>query len=155
VALVDQWTTGRARALPGREPDHVVGDFDGDGNADVAVAIQFKTKSALRELRNVTVLNPWLMSVEPGATNPHDTESDKALLVLHGTTKGWSDATPTRAFVLLDAVYDELTIVTRDARGDAQLPSTAKGDCLLTGTEDARGIICWDGKTYRWDQRGD
>ena len=139
----------------GRQPDRYLGDFDGDGNGDAAVPIQFNEKTTSRELTNVTVLNPWLLSVEPGAADVHDTDSDKALLVFHGTAKEWSTGTPVKAFVLLDSVYDELRVIHKGSKDDLKVPSMAKGDCLLTGTEDAKGTICWDGKTYRWEQRGD
>lgn len=154
--LVEQWTNGRARLLAGRRSSHYFADFNGDGNRDAAVPIEFTMQGASRELRNVTVLNPWLASVEPSAKDPHETSSDKALLVLHGASKEWSAVNPAAAFVLLDSVYDDLRVANRDSTGqDLRIPAMAKGDCLLTGTEDAKGLICWDGKTYRWEQRGD
>jgi hypothetical protein len=154
--LADQWTNGRARLLVGHQPDHYLADFNGDGNRDAAVPIEFEARGAPRELGDVTVLNPWLASVEPGAKDPHETSSDKALLVLHGASKEWSAVKPSAAFLLLDSVFDDLRVVDRQAAGrNLKVPALAKGDCLLTGTEEAKGLICWDGQTYRWTQRGD
>ena len=122
----------------------------------MAVIVKLKSSGASRTLaKGVTVLNPWLLAIEPRAKDPHLTQSDKALFVFHGATVQWTDDRIKGVFLLLDAVYDEISVIKRQAKSAVSLPGTSKGDCILTGTEEAKGIIYWNGKTYVWQQRGD
>jgi hypothetical protein len=157
AALVRQSTNGQAEVAKQSSPVSFAGDFDGDGNRDVAVVVQLKGKDVPRKLAStMTVLNPWLVSTEPRARNPYETASDKALILFHGTQKEWSGDKPKRVFMLLDAVYSDMKVIDRRAKDNViKLPKAARGDCLLTGTEEAKGITYWNGKTYLWQQYGD
>ena len=157
AALVSEWGQGHAQVVRQPDPLYFFGDFDGDGNTDAAVVVRFSEDGASRRMASgATVLNPWLRSAEPAAKDLHDAESDKALFVFHGTGTQWNARAPKSVFVLLDAVYDELKIVRRGSVDDVvKLPEAAKGDGFLTGTEAAKGIIYWDGRTYLWKQHGD
>lgn len=151
--LVEKWFGGAAEVDSSRTPAYFVGSFDGDKNSDVAVILRLKVKPGAIG-KDATVLNPWLAATEPDADKT-DTESELALGIIHGSGKDWTTEEPAAKFILLDAVYEEMRLVTGSGENGTDLPDDAKGDGIFTGTETANGIIYWNGKTYRWEQISD
>ena len=133
------------------KPYYLLGDFNGDGLKDIAVVV--KTGGSTKGLAGgVKVLNPWLESLQE--KNGANSISDLALVIIHS----WN-VKPTARFLLLDSVFEggELKIYSAALKRKYGLkPPTVRGRNLIyTSSEDAGGIIYWDGRTYLWSQQGD
>lgn len=169
IALVVRRVFGaEIKVETARRPFYLLGDFNGDGSSDIAVVV--RTKGGTKNLgQGIVVLNPWQVATQ--AQNPVEESADEAagepaqdtsaaastlaLAVIHGAKGGWNRAQPLAGYLLLDAVYDELRIHEEQSRSTLLSDRSLKGDAIYTGTEDAGGVIYWDGKTYRWIQHGD
>lgn len=147
-------------------PFNVVGDFNGDGAADIVVAVRIKAGRNLLP-KEVKLLNPF---ENRGAirfpSNP-ESENRLALAIIHS----WKSAETSGKFLLLGESpilimqYSRATssesadkqnligIMKKGGRRNSGVmrPRGAKGDVILLGTEvGGDSLLYWNGRTYLW-----
>lgn len=140
------------------EPWFAVGDFDGDGAADLAVAVQLRgdpaalADSALR-LQDADAPGPPppLAALAPG---------ERLLAIVHGVSgAAWSDAaTGHPAYLVRHAAGSALR-----ARPLAGLPAEVRmrvtrahaGDVVAARRDGRRGLVFWNGGSYVWAELPD
>ena len=158
-------------AVTAFKPYYVIGDFNGDGGADIVIAVRLKgQRSDLPD--DVKIYNPF---ERPKAVWPADPAATPtlALAIIHGSKAGWQTAPPLEKYLLfgqspvLILEYDRATSGEPDAvktliellpKGSKRLkdldwpPAAAKGDSIILGTEATDSILYWNGKNYRWEE---
>lgn len=147
------------------QPFNVVGDFNGDGTADIAVVVRIKARrNALPT--NVKLLNPFeTRGAIKFPANP-DSENKLALAIIHG----WRTETVGKFLVLGESpvLIMQYPRAVSSEPGDKQnliglmskrgrrplgvsLPRGSKGDVILLATEvGGDSLLYWNGRTYFW-----
>jgi hypothetical protein len=171
IAVVQNSFGAEVKVEVERRPFYLSGDFNGDNCLDIAVVVN--TKGRTKGLaKDVMMLNPWYAATGPDGAQVNIVEAERianpenlptvwiselALAVIHGTKDGWKTSSPLGKYLLFSSVYDEMRVHKgKIGQGATNLPPPdVKGDSIYTGTENAGGIIYWDGTIYRWYQQGD
>lgn len=169
----------------GQKPCFFGGDFNGDGCQDIAIiagatdsyhsdvkdinqaASNANVDAVKTNLRTGATLMPEEVK-KRGAIMPQNlkSESDRALVVIHGGEKSWNwkYGGEGRIYLLLDSVITEkdcggcagsLISKTSNKNGAECFPKSAKGEGIFMGGEEGGKLIYFDGKKYKWIQCGD
>jgi len=138
---------------PDRNPNFLVGDFNGDASQDLAVIIKpVKLDDMNQSFR------PWLLrdprsNVSPKLRMPI-AKDETLLAVIHGYgANDWRDPEATQTFVLKNAVGDDLKVQTgkevADANAGRKLPQL-QGDLIGETIQGAQGYLYYATSTYSW-----
>jgi len=145
-----------------RDAGFAVGDFNGDGSEDLAVAVK-ASEGALGEINNelanwiledprvVPVPKPNSPRVLPG--KPVRAErGDNLLAIIHGVgPRGWRAPEAKQTFVLKNAAGSKvLTESLDELRHTAQKLPPLKGDVLNETIGGKSGFVFWTGARYAW-----
>lgn len=151
-----------------REPNFVVGDFNGDGSQDLAVVVK-PAPGMLAEI-NSEVAN-WVIGdpqkvvapdlqkgggkVPPKPLPVYVAQTDVLLAVVHGFgPQGWRSKETTQAFLLKRAVGSAmqsraLKEALRAAKIDSRRPVPAF-DVISQTIDNESGFLIWIGAKYAW-----
>lgn len=166
-AAVERIFKGAVTIIPAREPYFAVGDFNGDGSQDLAVAVvpvPDRLGELNDELANWMVKDPFAPT-HAGAAHGEArhrvlVEGDDALLaVIHGYgAEGWRDARATQTYVLKGAAGERMKTralkAARASGGGARLPRLV-GDVIDESVGGREGFLYYNGVQYLWyDPRG-
>ena len=149
----------------------VVGDFNGDGSEDIAVAVrpaagkleEINSEMAnwiLEDPRQVAAPDPrkfdphqGVQTLEPPKERPRVAASDHLLAVIHGyKEQGWRNPEARQTYLLKNAAGIELKPESRlAARADAQTKTPRLlGDVIRERLGDEQGFLYWTGARYGW-----
>jgi hypothetical protein len=146
----------------------VVGDFNGDGSEDLAVAVKAdpaQLGEINNEMANWTLEDPKLVSIPGQAKGPrppgkpvHAEKGDSLLAIIHGFgPQGWRNAEARQTFLLKNAVGNsmqtETATVLRHGKERQKLPPV-RGDAIRQTLGGKAGIIFWTGAKYAWYSAG-
>jgi len=156
----------KAVALDERHvPGFFVGDFNGDGSEDLAVAGRPSENSLPEinnELANWTLEDPRAVPI-PGTKEAEQglppkpvraEKSDWLLAIIHGVgTLGWRNHDARQTFVLKNGAGSNILVLTRTklrtSAGDVHLPPL-RGDVISQTLGGRSGILFWTGAKYAW-----
>lgn len=138
-------------------PYYLLGDFNGDGFRDIAVAVN--PEGAREEIKNAGVK---YLDVDPGSeTNGRELNLSDAefkycvgVAIMHGTAEGPVLQNPGAKYFFYQC-FIPFKLVPRSTkirrfRGLKQPPPTLKGDAIYLYLEtDAASVVYWTGRTYR------
>ena len=145
-----------------RDASFAVGDFNGDGSEDLAVAVK-ASEGALAEINNelanwiledprvVPIPKPNSPRIPPG--KPVRAErGDNLLAIIHGVgPRGWRAPEAKQTFVLKNAAGSKvLTKSLDELRHTAQKLPPLKGDVLNETIGGKSGFVFWTGARYAW-----
>jgi hypothetical protein len=148
-----------------------VGDFNGDGSEDIAVAVRPAT-GRVAELNDT--LSNWIVAdprkvepPDPRNFDPHQgvqkltppaarariEASDSLLVVIHGFKEtGWRNPEALQTYLLKNAAGSDMSA---QSRADAQSSARKKtprllGDVVREKLGDETGFLYWTGASYGW-----
>lgn len=153
-------------------PNYLVGDFNGDGEKDIVVAVRLN-----QHLDEASKAKPPFKLRKPILNQGGDVENsvddymftmgdlaqyqnDLLLIIVQGSREqGWSNSRPSQKFVLIDAMYFGVKYMKlyrgefKPARAtdDVEIspPPHLIGDAVLVIVKDDTGTaLYWDGKEY-------
>jgi hypothetical protein len=145
-------------------PGFAVGDFNGDGSEDLAVAVK-PGENSLSEINNE--LANWLLedprtvvintasTVRPPPVKPVRAEKgDSLLAIIHGVgPQGWRNPAAKQTFLLKNGAGSNMTVLAvKDltaSNGKAKLPPL-RGDTISETVGGKAGILFWTGAKYAW-----
>jgi hypothetical protein len=142
-------------------PGFAVGDFNGDGSEDLAVAIKASEGSlgdinselanwSLEDPRNTPL--PSLSTRVPPSKRAHVEKGDTLLAIIHGVgAEGWRAAEAKQTYVLKNAAGAKLLAQSSEAirKASHKLPQL-RGDVLNETIGGKAGIVFWTGAKYAW-----
>ena len=144
-----------------RNPNFAVGDFNGDGSEDLAVAINASDGSlgdinnelanwSLEDPRNTPI--PTLTNRVPPNKRARAEKGDTLLAIIHGVgAGGWRAAEAKQTFVLKNGAGLQLqTQSSAAARKARQKVPTFRGDVLNETIGGKPGFVFWTGAKYGW-----
>ena len=153
---------------PSLSTSFVVGDFNGDGSEDLAVAVKAdpaQLGEINNEMANWTLEDPKLVSIpgqdkgpRPPSKPVHAEKGDSLLAIIHGFgPQGWRNAEAKQTFLLKNAVGNsmqtETATVLRHGKERQKLPPV-RGDAIHQTLGGKAGIIFWTGAKYAWYSAG-
>jgi hypothetical protein len=145
-------------------PGYAVGDFNGDGSQDLAIAIR-PGENSLGEINNE--LANWLLedprtvvintasTVRPPPVKPVRAEKgDSLLAIIHGVgPQGWRNPEAKQTFLLKNGAGSNMTVLAvKDllaSKGKVKLPPL-RGDTISETVGGKAGILFWTGAKYAW-----
>jgi hypothetical protein len=149
----------------------VVGDFNGDGSEDIAVAVrpaagkleEINSEMAnwiLEDPRQVAAPDPrkfdphqGVQTLEPPKERPRVAANDHLLAVIHGyKEQGWRNPDARQTYLLKNGVGVEMKSEGRlAARAEAQAKTPRLlGDVIRERLGDEQGFLYWTGARYGW-----
>jgi hypothetical protein len=142
-------------------PRFAIGDFNGDGSQDLAVAIKADEGSlgdinnelanwSLEDPRNVPISS--LSNRVPPTKRAHVVKGDTLLAIIHGVgPEGWRAAEAKQTYVLKNGAGSKLFAQSSEAarRANKKLPQM-RGDVLTETIAGKAGFIFWTGAKYAW-----
>ncbi len=145
-------------------PSFVVGDFNGDGSEDLAVAIKADERSLgeiNNELANWTLEDAKAVPV-PGTKAAEQllprkpvkaAKGDSLLAIIHGAgALGWRNGEARQTFLLRNGVGTDVTVQPANkifaTAKSKSLPT--KGDVIAEKLAGHAGVIFWTGAMYSW-----
>ena len=149
----------------------VVGDFNGDGSEDIAVAVrpaagkleEINSEMAnwiLEDPRQVAAPDPrkfdphqGVQTLDPPKERPRVAAADHLLAVIHGyKEQGWRNPDARQTYLLKNAAGVEMKPEGRvAARADAQTKTPRLlGDVIRERLGDEQGFLYWTGARYGW-----
>jgi len=152
-----------------RAPSFVVGDFNGDGSEDLAVATK-ATESSLPEINNE--LANWILEDPravpiPGSKAANELQrpkpvavdkTDSLLAIIHGVgAQGWRNREARQTFLLRNGTGNNIQVRSiDDLRREPAAPRLPplRGDTLSETMNGRRGLIFWTGARYSWSLNG-
>ncbi|PYS61427.1 MAG: hypothetical protein DMF76_11030 [Acidobacteria bacterium] len=146
-------------------PGFFVGDFNGDGSEDLAVATRPSENSIPEinnELANWTLEDPRSVPI-PGTKAAEQglppkpvraEKSDSLLAIIHGIGKqGWRNHEARQTFLLRNGAGSNMVVQSlknlRSGAGNAHLPPL-RGDAISQTLGGRSGILFWTGAKYAW-----
>ena len=148
-----------------RNPSFAVGDFNGDGSEDLAVAVRPNEGSLGEinsELANWILEDPGNISVQgTGATRmpthkPVRAErADTLLAIIHGVgPQGWRNPEAKQTFLLKNAAGSNILVhfakdLRKNIKNKQKLPPL-KGDAISETVGGKSGLVFWTGAKYAW-----
>jgi hypothetical protein len=134
---------------------YFIGDFNGDGVQDVAIAASSEGNPAFQLAPGVKVSSPKSRTQSPADLK----QRFEAIAIVHGGPAGWQNSASLQRFLLVWVGYpSKLAPKNSKTRLKVPLPPHAKGDALLCmGEGSGDGYIYFDGTDYRFKllTRGD
>jgi FG-GAP repeat len=144
-------------------PGYVVGDFNGDGFEDLAVAVKVGEGylgEINNELANWVLEDPRNVATRTATTpmppgKPARAEKgDTLLAIIHGVgAQGWRAPEAKQTFLLKNGAGSNMLVKSpeglRSAKGDPKLP-LLKGDIINETTGNGSGLVFWTGAKYAW-----
>ena len=145
-------------------PGYAVGDFNGDGSQDLAIAIK-PGENSLGEINNE--LANWLLedprtvvintaaTVRPPPVKPVRAEKgDSLLAIIHGVgPQGWRNPEAKQTFLLKNGAGSNMTVLAvKDivaSKRSAKVPRL-RGDTISETVGGKEGILFWTGAKYAW-----
>jgi hypothetical protein len=153
------------------EPPFVVGDFNGDGSEDLAIAVKPHEEmlgEINNELANWILEDPRNISL-PGALSNTQTpaserkpvrasKGDLMLAIVHGVgSQGWRNPEAKQTFLLKNGVGNDMETQTlkslRTGKYKQRLPPL-RGDGIKETVRGKSGLILWTGAKYAWYSPG-
>jgi hypothetical protein len=152
-----------------RSPSYFVGDFDGDGSQDIAVIVK-PVRAGLAEINSE--VSSWILEdprtiklpnshrgTQPLPPKPPPVrviEGDLILAIVHGYgPQGWRSPEAQRAYLLRNAVGDELKKETREQvaneRKDKDSLRGLRGDVISETLAGQSGFLYFTGAKYAWN----
>jgi hypothetical protein len=149
---------GAAVGLIG-EPTYILGDFNGDGNSDIAIIVVIEKGSDDLQQNGVRYIDidPYSrtngQSMEP-ASGSAMFQNCLGVTFLHGSTRDWDSNTISEKFIVYDCFssFRRIPKGQRIRRGSGSTGPTPKprGDSILLDLETGgTSLVYWNGKTYR------
>jgi hypothetical protein len=144
-----------------REPNFAIGDFNGDGSEDLAVAIKANEGSlgdinnelanwSLGDPRNTPI--PSLSNRAPPNKRVHVEKGDTLLAIIHGVgPEGWRAAEAKQTYVLKNGAGSKLLAQSSEGirKASRKLPQL-RGDVLNETIGGKAGFLFWTGAKYAW-----
>jgi hypothetical protein len=136
---------------------YVIGDFNGDGNSDIAIAVTVEEGRDELKHNNVHYLSadPWRKKngaeLDPTAADAMG-QNCLGVALLHGTAAGWRN--PGAKYLIYDCfssfkLFPKSRVIRR-GRGSTGPTPKLKGDGIVLDLESgATALIYWSGTTYR------
>jgi hypothetical protein len=145
-------------------PEFAVGDFNGDGSEDLAVAIK-PGENSLGEINNE--LANWLLedprtvvintaaTVRPPPLKPvRAQKGDSLLAIIHGVgPQGWRNPEAKQTFLLKNGAGSNMTVLAvKDLLASKSKPKLPRlrGDTISETFGGKEGILFWTGAKYAW-----
>lgn len=147
-----------------RNPNFAVGDFNGDGSEDLAVAVRANEGSLGEinsELANWILEDPRNISVQgtgaariPSRKPVRAERADTLLAIIHGVgPQGWRSPEAKQTFLLKNAAGSNVLVQSakdlRNIKDKQKLPSL-KGDAISETVGGKSGLVFWTGAKYAW-----
>jgi hypothetical protein len=135
----------------------VAGDFNGDGDLDLAVVARPAAGALERinnELANWTLQDASAPALGAGGgSRVHVAEQDVLLAVIHGHgAGGWRNPQARQSYLVRNSPARPRVVV--DARGLAQAGSPcSRGHAIVDAVADRPAFLCWSGSRYVWTPR--
>ena len=135
-------------------PLALVGDFNGDGSEDIAIALK-PNSDGLAEINNE--LANWTLedvkqAEQAGKPTPVKAErADTLIAIIHGVgAKGWCNAEARQTFLLRNAAGTKSAVesATKTSASTTSRTPTPKGDVITATINGRRGVIYWNGARY-------
>ncbi len=139
---------------------YLIGDFNGDGNTDIAVIVKPEEgKTDIGQFNvNFISIDPSSpkngQRVDPVASMNEHNDACLGVAIIHGTSSGWKTQEPLGKYMFYECFSDFRLIPRGQKVGDINrsggpIPK-AKGDAIKLELESgAETIVYWDGHTYR------
>jgi hypothetical protein len=147
-----------------RDPNFAIGDFNGDGSEDLAVAVK-ATEGSLEtinnELANWILEDPRNIPVEktgaaqmPAHKPVRVGRGDVLLAIIHGVgPEGWRSPEAKQTFLLKNVAGSNLLVQSvknlRDKKDKQKLPPL-RGDAISETVGGKSGLLLWTGAKYAW-----
>lgn len=152
----------------------IVGDFNGDGSADLAVVVQCaagKLEELNSEFANWTVRDPHDVVLPDKMDSAHRggftapvtvrgarvDEGDRLLAIIHGVgQQGWRSADAKQTYLLKNAAGSRMKsqplVDFMKTAGGSFKPQKLAGDVIVEDLHGTKGALYWTGANYGWHQ---
>jgi hypothetical protein len=139
------------------EPTYLIGDFNGDGNSDIAIMVIVEEGRDELKSNGVSYVNadPYSrkngLELDPTAADAMG-RNCLGVAFIHGTASGWKD--PAAKYLIYDCfsafkLFPKGRVIRRGSGSTGPTPKL-KGDAMVLDLESgANALIYWNGKTYR------
>jgi len=158
IASITSNFGSKVRVVVDSQPNYLLGDFNGDGEKDIAVLIS--PEGAQQDLKNAGIK---YIEVEPSSpVNGRELRLETAafkycygVAIMHGKKEGPVLRNPDAKYLFYECfipfrLIPRSTKIQRRYRSDKEPPPKLKGDAIYLYLErDAASIVYWTGKTYR------
>ena len=138
---------------------YLIGDFNGDGNADIAVIV--KPEGGKTEIGKFNVnfisIDPYSpkngQEIDPVAIMNEHNDACLGVAIIHGTSSGWNTREPLGKYMFYECFSDFRLIPKGQKIGNInKSPGTTpalKGDAVKLELESgAETVVYWDRRTY-------
>lgn len=157
ISIVKQVLGPSVKILSNDTPYYLLGDFNGDGNQDIAVQVQAEEQREELRTRGVRYLDINPFSQRNGSELNPVADMGRhcvGIVILHGSSPAWNDKFTGQPYFFYEC-FSPFRIVKRGerilhesgAKGQAPVP---RGDAIQLDLESGgQTLVYWDGKTYR------
>ena len=137
-------------------PSVLVGDFNGDGSGDIAIALK-PNPAALAEI-NSELANWALEDVKQAeqTAKPASVKAEKTdtlIAIIHGVgAKGWRNPEARQTFLLRNATGTKPVVEPpeKPSASNTSRSPTPRGDVIKETINGHPGLIYWNGARYAW-----
>ena len=147
----------RVQVMTSDHPFFLTGDFNGDGNTDIAILVNIENGRVELAGHGVKFIDidPHSkkngMQIDPLSTSNHNC---LGVAIIHGTPAGWMTSPPGNRYMFYEC-FSPFRLIHRKQRvrrGDDAKGATPvlKGDAIQLELETGgRTVVYWNGQTYR------
>ena len=139
---------------------YLIGDFNGDGNTDIAVIIKPEEgKTDIGKFNvNFISIDPYSpkngQRVDPIASMNQHNDACLGVAIIHGTSSGWRTEEPLGKYMFYECFSDFRLIPRGQKVGDINrsrtpIPKTKADAIQLELESGAETVVYWDSSTYR------